>query len=142
MKDSKSRSNVKNILTIVVLAAVAVLLAWGWFGTSITAEDNAVKITGFSGQKVEYSEILTVELHDIQPIIMSKTVGFSVGAKKLGTFKTEEYGTAHVYLQNSGGPFIVIGKTDGKWIILNTVDSSETMALYDEIVEKYEGARP
>ncbi|MFO7612697.1 MAG: hypothetical protein R6W99_09490 [Clostridia bacterium] len=142
MKDSKSGNNIKTVFTIVVLVAVAALLVWGWFGTTIKAEEAAVKITGFSGQEVEYSEILTVELQDAQPNIMSKTVGFSVGGKKLGSFKTEKYGIAKIYLQNSTGPFIIIGKSDGKWIILNTGDSSATRALFDEIIEKYEDSKP
>ena len=130
--------NNRGIITIVVLAAVGALLLFGWFGTTITAEDDQIKITGLHGQKIAYDEIKSVELVDELPTITARTGGYSLGGKRLGNFMTSEYGAVKLNLQNSEKPFIFISGNDGKLYFINTADPDGTRALYDDIISKME----
>lgn len=128
--------NNRGIITIVVLIAVGALLLFGWFGTSISAEDDLLRINGLHGQKIPYNEILSVEIIDRLPTITARTGGYSLGGKKLGNFTTEEYGAVKLYLQNGEKPFIFITGTDGRLYFMNTADPGETNRLYEDILSK------
>ena len=133
MADTKKGGVPKSIFTIVILIAVGALLAFGMLGTSINAEDELLKITGFHSQKILYSEMDSIELIDEFPTITAKTGGFSMAGKRLGSFTTDEYGKVKLYLFNKVGPFIYIEKADGDMIILNSKKPEITEELYKNL---------
>ena len=133
MADKREKGSYKNILTFVIIIAVGALLAFGMLGTSIKAEDELLKITGLHSQKILYSEMDSIELIDELPTITAKTGGFSMAGKRLGSFKTDEYGKVNLYLFNNIGPFIYIEKKDGDMIIINSKEPEITEELYIDI---------
>jgi len=136
MADKSKRESSKSILTIIILIAVGILLAWGLLGTNMKAEEDFLKISGLHAQKIQYSEIRSLELTDELPIITAKTGGFSLAGKRLGNFTTAEYGRIKLYLFNNASPFIFIEKDDGSIIILNMKDSTATEDFYNELMDK------
>ena len=76
MGKGKKKGSVRSIFTIIILVGVAVVLAWGWFGTSITAKDDMLKIKGLHAQEIEYLEIDNISLHNELPVITAKTANF------------------------------------------------------------------
>ena len=90
MADKSKRESSKSILTIIILTAVGILLAWGLLGTNMKAEDDFLKISGLHAQKIQYSEIQSLELIDELPNITAKTGGFSLAGKRLGNFTTKD----------------------------------------------------
>lgn len=139
MKKLKPMGRYGSVFTIVVLAAVGVLLLWGWFGTGIIAGEDSVEISGLHGKDISYSEISSAGLRSELPTITAKTGGYSLAGKRLGNFTTLEYGLLKLYLQNNTPPFIFIETKEGKIVILNMKDSVETKEIFNEITEKYMG---
>lgn len=136
MSENKEKSSYKNLLTVVILIAVGVLLAWGLFGTNMVAEDDLFKITGLHGQKIDYNDMNPPLLLDNLPDITAKTGGFSLAGKRLGNFTTSEYGIIKLYLFNNTKPYIFIEKKNGDIIVLNMKDPATTGDLYNKLVDK------
>lgn len=136
MADTRKEGIPKSVFTIVILIAVGALLAFGMLGTSISAEDDVLKITGLHSQKISYSDMKSVELMDKLPNITAKTGGFSLAGKRLGSFTTDEYGKVKLFLFNNIGPFIYIEKTNGDIVILNNNEPELTNELYDDISKR------
>lgn len=134
MSDNNERGSKKNTFTIVILIIVGALLAWGFFGTDIIAEEDYLKITGLHGQKIYYNDMNLPLLLEEHLNITAKTGGFSLAGKKLGNFTTSEYGITELYLFNNYKPYIFIEKTDGDIIVINMKDPEATRALYDKLV--------
>lgn len=135
MNRKKESGSYKNIITIVVLIAVGALLAYGMFGTSFSAENDILKITGLHGQKIPFSDINSISLENSLPTITAKTGGFSLAGKRLGNFTTSEYGKVKLFLFNSTAPYIYVEADDGSMIILNTSNADKTKELYQKLSE-------
>jgi len=133
MAKNKDTKSWRFIINIVVVIAVGALLAFGLFGTSVKVNDDMLRITGLHSQKIQFSEMASVELKDELPTITARTGGFSLGGKRLGNFTTTEYGKVKLFLFNNIGPFIYVEKDDGEMIILNTNESSQTQSLYNQL---------
>lgn len=136
MAAKKDWESSKGVITIVILIAVGILIAWGLLGTNMSAEDEYIKISGLHAQKIEYSEIQNMEMTDQLPNITARTGGFSLAGKRLGNFTTTEYGRVKLYLFNNFPPFIFIEKDNGDIIIFNMKDSESTQQLYDEMKDR------
>ncbi|MDX1357483.1 MAG: PH domain-containing protein [Clostridia bacterium] len=126
----------RGIISVIVLIAVGILIAWGMFGTNMKAEADHLKITGLHMQKIPYSEIAEYKLIEKLPNITARTGGFSMAGKRIGNFTTSEYGVIKLFLFNNSSPFIFIEKTDGKIVILNMKEPVDTRGLYDELAVK------
>ena len=139
MEKTKKTRNFGSVLTIIVLIAVGILLAWGWFGTSIKAGGEALEIKGLHGQEFFYSDMNSVNIRNELPTITAKTGGFNLAGKRLGNFNTIEFGRIKLYLYNSLQPFIYISEKDGDVVIVNLKEPAKTRELYKELTDKFLG---
>jgi len=83
------------------------------------------------GEKVNLSEIQSVQLKDDLPAIESKINGLGLGPIKKGKFSSD-IGNVTLYIDSSKPPFIYI-KTTSELVILNDQSKSKTDTLFNEL---------
>jgi hypothetical protein len=115
------------------IAFVAGLLTYGFIPTKITDDNDLVRFTGMYGFKIKVSDIQKVELTEIIPTIITRTNGFSLGNIQKGYFKLSEFGKCKLFLQTTGGPYLIITGTNNAKTIINNRNPKITEDDYTRI---------
>lgn len=129
-------NKVKGIITLIILAVVALIMFSG--KVSYTLEEGTLEVGSFmSGKsKVALQDIKELELRD------GMTVGertFGVSNLKVlgGTFTNEEFGKYKLYIYKDVSNIIVV-HTDEGIMGFNLETEEDTETLYKELQEKIE----
>jgi len=121
-------------LTLVIVAAVVILVAWNALPAGIELEDNQVTIRGAYGTSFKYAEINQVQLLEELPEISLRTNGISLGPINKGHYQLENGGSVLLFLRNGKPPFIHITfNSDRKPIILNCGEPEATSQLFQDL---------
>lgn len=100
-------------ITAVVLVGVGILLFFGMRQPDVTFGDDSVDISGMYGREISYRDIRSAELLDHMPEITYKENGFGFSSSAKGWFRTEDYGSALLFVDLRKTPVLLVETTDG-----------------------------
>ncbi|MGI6685320.1 MAG: DUF3784 domain-containing protein [Bacillota bacterium] len=134
--NQKSKILIFGIIAFLTITAigVGVLLYYSNQPAQFGLENGMLRIKGIYGEKIPLAEIGELYLKDTLPQIRSRNNGSSIGSMKKGHFKLESLGNTKLFVDTSKPPFIYI-RRNGKLVILNCGESSETEKLYQELLK-------
>lgn len=116
---------------IIVFLLVGVSMYFSSKPPVYTISNGTLIISTQFGEKVNLSEIQSVQLKDDLPVIESKINGLGLGSIRKGKFSSD-IGNVTLYIDSSKPPFIYI-KTTSELIILNDQSKSKTETLFNEL---------
>lgn len=126
------------VITIIIFAAVLIMVIWGGNDPQIAIQGDAIKIDCIYGTQIPMSEFEAITLDarsfgDIAPS-WNKTNGFDGfnGALR-GNFKTDELGALLVYVNKNSSPTIILDRADKPDVYISLSDPAETERLYEAI---------
>lgn len=132
-KSAKSKKY-SSMLTIVVIAVVAIMMFISSRPVGIVVGEEELTIKGMYGESYSWSEMENLKLLDQMPEIGMRTNGAAIGNRLTGHFNLKDSGSAKLFVDTSKPPFIYF-EANGKSIIWNGKDSEETQTIYKEILE-------
>ena len=111
MRNRDLKSN--TVMTIVSLAAVAlVLLAIVNFSGVETTAD-ALILKGLYGKKIPYSLIASSELYEADlPALMTRVNGIGLGFIEIGHYRLRDIGSARLYVLKRQKPYLLLRAAD------------------------------
>jgi len=118
-----------------VMLFVVGLLYYGSRPAEIVVSGDNLRITGMYGVELTAGEIEAISLIDTIPSIQLRTNGFSFASSKKGYFQLDSFGKCALFLQVNTGPYLLILKKNGEWIILNFQRKAETKNEYIKLNE-------
>ncbi len=131
----KNNNIIKMIIGICIVIIVGIIIAISINNSGkppvYSINDGIFSISTEYGQKINLSDIKSVQLKDDLPANLSKVDGLGLGTILKGKF-TSNIGDVTVYIDTSEPPFIYINTTSGL-IILNDQSRTKTQTLFDEL---------
>lgn len=124
------KSKLKNVIGIVVIAAVAVMIGYGLISTKYEINNDRVKFTGQYGTEIKVSDIDSVTIIDKMPSIKARTNGLGLGPIRKGFFTVENQGKCRLFLHSYQGPFVKISTQDQGVIYVNFKNREKTELVY------------
>lgn len=118
------------IFTILLILFIIAMLIHGSRPSKAIITDDFIRFTGQYGVEIAASEIESVELVDVIPLIQQRTNGLGLGSVQKGTFKLEDWGKCRLLLHSKNPPFLIITKISGEKLIVNYKDETTTEELY------------
>jgi hypothetical protein len=129
MLDNKSMIGIG--FAIIVFLLVGVSMYFSSKPPVYTVSNGTLIISTQFGEKVNLSEIQSVQLKDDLPVIESKINGLGLGSIQKGKFSSD-IGNVTLYIDSSKPPFIYINTTS-ELIILNDQSKSKTEKFFNEL---------
>ena len=124
-----------SVVAVLVIGGVGILLAVGSSQPELTFTGKAVEISGMYGETIGYKDIRSAELLDELPDIAYKENGFAFSSFARGWFKTRDYGSALLFVDDRQKPVLFLDTTDGPVFITGDTPS-ETKEWKKQIDEK------
>lgn len=128
-------NNTKMLTGIGIVVIVGIITAISMFYSSkppvYSVNDGTFIISTEFGQKINLSDIKSVQLKNDLPANLSKVYGLDLGTIFKGKF-TSNIGDVTVYIDSSIPPFVYINTTTGL-IILNDQSKTKTQTLFGEL---------
>ena len=138
----KIQYNKKRIATYLILAIVAIVftiwtLFWGSIHICYNDRDFNIEAQGWSNYTVDYSQIdsISYEENIFQNMNGYRTNGFGNLKYAMGNFKNDIFGNYIRYTHASCHSYVVM-YIDGKILVVNGSNDSETKEIYQIISEK------
>lgn len=124
------------IMTLVLTAALLVLVAVSIFTGSISAEatDDALTVEGSFGYSLAlpYDRIDSIELRE-ESIDGTRVNGVGSARLLLGTFQNEEFGL-HTRYTYTGTECAIVISSEGKTLVLSLETAEDTRSLYETLL--------
>jgi hypothetical protein len=131
MKQRKS----KTVLSVIVIAVIAVSIFFGTREPSVTVKDGQLKISGMHGVTVGTEEIVEIKKVTQDSIPEgSKIFGLDFGNIRKGRYNYGDNNSAKVFLESAKGPYIFVTLKDDI-IIINFRKSARTEEVYNYLKE-------
>lgn len=128
-------NNTKMLTGIGIVVIVGIITAISMFYSSkppvYSVNDGTFIISTEFGQKINLSDIKSVQVKNDLPANLSKVNGLGLGTILKGKF-TSNIGDVTVYIDSSIPPYIYINTTSGL-IILNNQSKTKTQTLFSEL---------
>ncbi len=128
------------ILGFSILAATIILVGsiffYGYQEDELVWEDGHIEFEGFYGEKLNPSEIRSVQLIDTLPNIAIRSNGFSSGSVHKGYFKTEDGKEIKLILNSENEPYIWISTKDGRDIYYSA-GKNENLEIYGKVISTF-----
>jgi len=118
--------------TIIILVFVGGLMLYSAQPTTVTINQDGVKIHGLYGQVYPWESITEVELLQELPGIARRTSGSAVGPYLRGRFRTTDSESIKLFVNRNQPPFIRLESNDGV-VIFNLKKSADTEAALEII---------
>lgn len=122
------------VSVIVVLLLIPVVYSYQR-DLEVSITQNGMGIGGMYGEELTWQEITEVSMSNTLPSIDRKTNGFSLGAVKLGNFKTTD-GQSIKLFTHSAENHIRLVKTDNMVYYLSCKNKDATDKLFADIQQK------
>ena len=125
------------ILAVVLVAAaivVVVVIRGGDKPVAYSLNDTSFVISSQFGETIALSDITGVQMQDIMPDNLQKTIGFNNGSILRGNFRSGDE-QMKVYVNTSIPPFLYIETKEGL-VIVNDQSADKTQALFQELQDK------
>ena len=119
------------IVMFPVLILVGITLYRASLPPVYTIGGDTLKISSFYGETIQLDGIKDIKLEETMPFKLKKENGSDLGSILKGRFDAEGE-TAHVYIDASRAPFILIETEEGLHII-NEQTREKTEALYSQL---------
>ena len=117
----------------VVMVFAAVMLALSFRPTRISVGEEAIKISGMYGREIPFSDIVSVDLLEEMPRIVSRINGSDTGNRLKGHFRLKGGEKCILFIVRKA-PYIEMRTTDALYY-LNDNDREKTETLYRQIKE-------
>lgn len=117
----------------VVMVFVAISLALSFRPTRIAVGEEAIKISGMYGREIPVSDIVSVDLLEEMPRIVSRINGSDTGNRLKGHFRLKGGEKCILFIVRKA-PYIEMRTTDALYY-LNDNDREKTETLYRQIKE-------
>ncbi len=124
----------------ITLAGVALLMLYLAQPIQVSFLEPGLQIRGMYGDTYAWGDIDEVSLEEKLPAIELRTNGSAVGDHLRGYFRTREYGSVKLFLDDREPPFIFM-KVKGEIIILNRGSAAQTLDTYHNILTSRERAK-
>lgn len=124
-------------LMVIIMAGIAVLMAFSVKSPEYTIEDGTLNISGMYGEKIPMNTIRSVDMREDLPKVLMKTNGSAIGDKLKGNFKLEGLGKAKLFIDRNEPPFIFL-ETDTGIILFNCNESTKTGTFFHTLKEAWE----
>ena len=125
------------ILTVVVLAGVAVLMFTGDVEVTYGEDTFTVDSVYCQAVEVKYDRVDSLEYRESYPTD-ERVLGFGSARLLLGTFQNEEFGIYSRYTYAGNRPCVVM-QVDGKVLVVGGKDAAETREIYDTLLQRGAG---
>ena len=139
---SKTSKNA-GILTVILVAAVlifaGVMMFTGDIRVSYNDDSFTIEATYYNDLTINYSDIESITFDDDFNVGL-RVYGFNSAKFDLGNYKNEEFGSYTIYAYKQCDACVVL-KTDGKALALNGTDKEQTLAIYNEILARWEAQK-
>lgn len=139
--DKNERSSKQTIIGIVIMLISIIFVVGIMYRsvqpTKITFLDEGLEIHGMYGDVYSWDSIESAIFIEELPTIKMRTNGSALGSHLKGNFTTEELGTVKLHVNRQYPPYINI-EVNGRNIIFNMTNSSDTRQILDEILSRIE----
>ncbi len=125
-------------LTVIILAAVGLMLISGGKDANVTISESTLKIDSMFGLTVPLEDITGVTLleqsmEQIEPD-GSRVMGYGgIGSALKGQFSSEGLGKYLLFVDSTAAPTLLIERAEGQSIYISYQESEKTRALYDAL---------
>ncbi len=130
------------IFTILILIGVSIMFIIGEKEPKVILNDNNIEINTMYGVKIDYSEILEINLIDAKASQIDfgiRTNGFDgFGHNLKGNFKSNSMGNSLVYVYTNSSPVIQIKRENKTTVYINFKNSDKTMILYQDLLAVFD----
>lgn len=129
------------IIACVILTMTGVFIIIMFAGTNNENEfilnDTDLVVKGQFGENYPLSALVSVELIDEMPAILSKKNGVGLSSKHIykGLFSMDILGDSMLYIHSAEKPFILL-HTDTKPVLINLKDPDDTRILFNKLESK------
>lgn len=140
-KDGKPSKGAGKQLAIIIsiigvtFLAVAILMIFSSQSTKVSFLDDGLQIHGMYGETYSWESIDEIKLLETLPNIETRTNGSALGDHLKGNFRTTEFGSVKLFVNEKEKPFIYL-KSNEKIAIFNLAEAEETEAAYEEILKR------
>lgn len=121
---------------MIVISGSAVFVGYLFYNglneSTLSIQNQTIVIAGNYGERIDESDIGSIQLVNHLPKLSARTNGFSTGDVKKGYFKTIDGETVKLFMHSRQTPVIVIEKKSGKRIFYS-LDSDSNQALFQQL---------
>lgn len=144
MRAGYRKSSKGNIIACLIIGTLIIggyIFAYNYFDKHAEVEneviltDTTFQVKGFFGTAYRYEDVISVELRDDLPNIITKYKGLALGDVKKGEFNLEELGDSRLNVLTKDGPYIII-KFERMHLVIDHLDKNLTYQLYTELLER------
>jgi hypothetical protein len=125
------------VISVIVFAAIGIMLFFGAKEPVVNVLDNSVQIEAAYGLTVDFSAITSVSLVEESMDDLGvdvRTNGYELRGDLKGHFRSDSLGDILLFVQADSAPTIRITREDGEDIYLSFPDSEKTETLYQTLV--------
>ena len=120
------------LLLTAVLILVGGVFFYGYQEDELIWDGDYIELEGFYGEKLNPSEIRSIQLVDQLPEITIRTNGFSSGTVHKGYFKVKDGKLIKLILNSENKPYIWISTNDGR-DIYHSARKNKNREIYEKV---------
>ena len=125
------------IIVLIIVAAVAFgNIYYDSLPTKIDMKETQFEIKGAYGFSINYSDISAIDTVSQMPNIETRTDGFASGKVCKGYFRLTEIGSASLFIDFGGSPFVRLVLKNGRVIFFNMKDRQSTIETFEKLKTK------
>ncbi|WP_195985656.1 hypothetical protein [Clostridium sp. D33t1_170424_F3] len=132
-------TDIKPVLTIIILAVCAILLFFGIKEPDIQLADQQIQIQGMYGMKIDFADVknLTLIEKSMREIgIGRRTNGFGgIGSTLKGNFESASLGKHKLFVNADSSPTLFIERNSDVDLYISFNDSQKTRDLFAALRE-------
>jgi len=125
------------IIVLIIVAAVAFgNIYYDSLPTKIDMKETQFEIKGAYGFSINYSDISAIDTVSQMPNIETRTNGFALKKVCKGFFRLTDIGSASLFIDFGGSPFVRLVLKNGRVIFFNMKDRQSTIETFEKLKTK------
>lgn len=121
------------IIVLLLLIMPIALLFSGRQEPAIYTNQDGLKIEGFYGLTIPFTDLVEVDTMSSLPGIAIRTNGYALGNTRIGNFKLKNGEQVKLYIEKGSPPYIYIKSKNEKQLYINYKDRNRTIGLYNDL---------